>query len=78
MFSLHGEDYAVPIATVREIIRYSEPKATAASRGLVQGLISLRGQVLPVVDLSSTLGHSPEVDAHSRIPVLQLSKGRLG
>ncbi len=78
VFSLHGEDYAVPLSFVREIIRYSQPKATAAPQGLVQGLISLRGEVLPVVDLSTVLGRSPAVDAHSRILVLELSKGALG
>jgi purine-binding chemotaxis protein CheW len=78
VFSLHGEDYAVPLANVREIIRYSEPKATTAAQGLVQGMISLRGQVVPVADLSSVLARSPEVDAHSRIVVLELSKGALG
>ena len=78
MFSLHGEDYAVPLANVREIIRYSEPQATAASHGLVQGMISLRGQVVPVADLSSVLGRSPEIDAHSRIIVLEVANGALG
>ncbi len=78
VFSLHGEDYAVPLAKVREIIRYSAPSATAASRGVVTGMINLRGQVLPVADLSATLGRSPGAGAHSRILVLELSKGALG
>jgi len=53
VFSLHGESYALPIASVREIIRYVEPGATAVATGVIQGMISLRGRTLPVIDLSS-------------------------
>ena len=77
-FSLHGEDYAVPIASVREIIRYTPPTATAAARGLVKGMIALRGRVLPVVDLSESLGQTPGAGDQSRILVLEVSTGELG
>jgi hypothetical protein len=32
LFSLHGEHYALPVASVRELIRYVAPSATAAAR----------------------------------------------
>jgi purine-binding chemotaxis protein CheW len=53
LFSLHGECYALPVTTVREIIRYVAPSATAAAGGLIQGMINLRGRIVPVVDLST-------------------------
>jgi purine-binding chemotaxis protein CheW len=77
-FSLHGEQYALPIAAVQEIIRYTPPRATATARGLVQGLINLRGRVLPVVDLSSRLGRVLEVTDATRILVVEVSAGVLG
>jgi purine-binding chemotaxis protein CheW len=78
MFSLHGEHYALPIGTVREIIRYTPPRVTAAARGLIQGLINLRGKVLPVVDLSSRLGQVLEVTDSTRILVTEVANGVVG
>jgi purine-binding chemotaxis protein CheW len=77
-FSLHGERYGLPIACVREIIRYTPPQVTATARGLIQGMINVRGQVLPVLDLSSRLGRALEVSGATRILVIDLSNGVAG
>jgi purine-binding chemotaxis protein CheW len=78
VFSLHGESYGLPIGCVREIIRYTPPRVTATARGLVQGMINLRGQVLPVLDLSVRLGRVLEVSGTTRILVIDLSNGVVG
>jgi purine-binding chemotaxis protein CheW len=78
VFSLHGEHYGLPISSVREIIRYTAPGATAVASGLIRGMISLRGRVLPLVDLSSLLGRTLEIDSGTRILILELSNGSLG
>jgi purine-binding chemotaxis protein CheW len=78
VFSLHGEYYGLPITSVREIIRYVPPSATAAASGLIQGMISLRGRTLPIVDLSSRLGRRLEVESKTRILVVEVSRGTLG
>jgi purine-binding chemotaxis protein CheW len=78
VFSLHGEYYGLPITTVREIIRYVAPSATAAARGIIQGMINLRGRTLPIVDLSSRLGRTFEVGIKTRILVLEIAGGALG
>jgi len=78
VFSLHGERYGLPITTVREIIRYVAPSATAAARGVIQGMISLRGRTLPIVDLSSRLGRQLEVGSRTRILVLDVPGGTIG
>ena len=75
VFSLHGEEYGLPIDSVREIIRYTPPRATAAASGLVKGMISLRGRVLPVVDLSSRLGNTLEITSKTKILVVELARG---
>jgi purine-binding chemotaxis protein CheW len=51
VFRLAGEEYGVPIETVQEIVRVPEelthvPKAAA----FMEGVVNLRGTVLPVVD----------------------------
>ncbi|MFZ1994221.1 MAG: chemotaxis protein CheW, partial [Solirubrobacteraceae bacterium] len=78
LFSLHGEHYGLPIASVREIIRYTPPRVTATARGLIQGLINLRGRLLPVVDLSGRLGQVLQVSEATRILVVEVSTGVLG
>jgi len=78
VFSLHGEDYGLPIGSVREIIRYTPPRATATARGLVRGMVNLRGLVLPVLDLSDQLGGALQVTDATRILVLDIAEGVLG
>lgn len=78
VFSLHGEHYGLPIGSVREIIRYTPPRVTATARGLIQGLVNLRGRVLPVLDLSSRLGQVLEVSDTTRILVIEVTNGAVG
>jgi purine-binding chemotaxis protein CheW len=78
VFSLHGEHYGLPIASVLEIIRYTPPRVTAAARGLVQGLINVRGRVLPLADLSARLGRMLEVSDTTRILVVEVANGAVG
>ena len=61
VFSLGDEEYALPIADVHEIIRYSEPRSVASSVGWIRGVISLRGKIVPVYDLCTRLGHTGEL-----------------
>ena len=62
VFSLGGEEYALPITQVHEIIRYAEPRSVASADPSVRGVISLRGKILPVYDLATRLG----IDARRR------------
>lgn len=78
VFSLLGEPYALPITSVREIIRYTPPGATATASGLIRGMINLRGRLLPVVDLTPLLGGQLEVAAGTRILVVEVPKGAFG
>ncbi len=78
VFSLRGEHYGLPITSVREIIRYVAPSATATARGVIRGMIILRERTLPIVDLSSRLGQQLEVGTGTRILVLEVSGGALG
>lgn len=78
VFSLLDEDYALPIASVREIVRYTPPRATATASGLIRGMISLRDRLLPIVDLAPLLGGALEIGRASRILVVEASSGMLG
>jgi purine-binding chemotaxis protein CheW len=54
--SLGQEQYALPIAQVREIVRFAEPRPVAADAAGLRGVIGLRGRLLPVYDLAVRLG----------------------
>ncbi len=70
VFRLDKEEFGVPIASVQEIVRVPEqlthvPKAPS----FVEGVINLRGAVLPVIDLRRRLG-LPAVERSDRQRVM--------
>jgi purine-binding chemotaxis protein CheW len=56
VFSLGGEEYALPIESVSEIIRHAAPRTVASDTPDVHGVIGLRGKIVPIVDLAGRLG----------------------
>ncbi len=55
-FALGNEEYGLEILKVREIIGYMEITAMPRTPSYVKGVINLRGQVIPVVDLRAKFG----------------------
>jgi len=55
-FALGSEEYGLEILKVREIIGYMEITAVPQTPSYVKGVINLRGQVIPVVDLRAKFG----------------------
>ena len=56
VFDLAGEAYGVNIGTVREIIRMQAVTHVPETPDFVEGVINLRGEICPVVDLKRLLG----------------------
>jgi purine-binding chemotaxis protein CheW len=52
-FALGAEEYGLEILKVREIIGYMSITAIPQAPPYVKGVINLRGQVIPVIDLRS-------------------------
>jgi purine-binding chemotaxis protein CheW len=55
-FVLAGEEYAVDILRVKEIIEYENLTRVPAMPPAVRGVINLRGRVVPVLDLALRFG----------------------
>ena len=70
VFNLGDEHYALSIAQVHEIIRYSEPRSVASRADWVKGVISLRGQIIPVYDLATRLGVPSRLTEHAKIVIV--------
>jgi purine-binding chemotaxis protein CheW len=55
-FLLAGEEYAISILKVKEIIEYDTVTVVPKTPKWIRGVINLRGSVLPVVDLAVKFG----------------------
>ncbi len=55
-FTLGREEYGLEILKVREIIGYMEITSVPQAASHVRGVINLRGQVIPVIDLRTRFG----------------------
>lgn len=75
-FELFEEIFALPILDVREIIRMTPITPVPQAPGFVEGVINLRGQIIPIVDLRRRFGLSPkEHDDNTCIIVADLNGG---
>ena len=54
-----GEEYAIEVLRVREIIEYGNVTRVPSMPTCIRGVINLRGSVLPVVDLAVKFGLPP-------------------
>jgi purine-binding chemotaxis protein CheW len=57
-FMLGGEQFAVGILNIKEIIEYGSLATVPMMPDCVRGVINLRGAVVPVMDLSARFGRS--------------------
>src|SRR5579862_997500 len=79
VFDLSGEIYALDILHVHEIIRIQPVTPVPGAPDYVEGLINLRGRVIPVVDLRKRFNlRANEINDRSRIIVVQASDDIVG
>ncbi len=72
-FNLGNEEYAVDILKVQEINRMVEITTIPNAPSYVEGVINLRGKVIPVINLRKKFGFEiKEMDTHSRIIVVDV------
>ncbi len=72
-FSLGAEEYGLEILKVREIIGYIDVTAVPQTPHHVRGVINLRGQVIPVIDLRAKFGmETAEVTEQTCIIVVEI------
>ena len=74
-FALSNEEYGLEILKVREIIGYMQITAVPQTPAHVKGVINLRGQVIPVVDLRLKFGmNAAEVTEETCIIVVEITQ----
>lgn len=79
VFRLADEKLAVDIREINEIIKPEPVTPVPNSKYFVQGVMNLRGRIIPVVSLSRRLGMAEaELQARSRIVVVQYHQEAIG
>lgn len=78
-FKIGDEEFGVDILSVQEINRMSQITKVPNTPDFIEGVINLRGRVIPVIDLRVKLGMArKEHDKNTRIVVAELKGQTLG
>lgn len=73
-FSTGDEEFGVDILRVQEIIRTMAITKVPKAPEFVEGVINLRGKVIPIIDLRRRFGlQSKAHDKHTRIIVIEIN-----
>jgi purine-binding chemotaxis protein CheW len=78
VFSLGREEYALPIESVQEVIRWSEPRSIGAAEPWLLGVVSVRGAIVPVCDLALRLRRDGARPRDPKIVLVEVKAGRAG
>jgi purine-binding chemotaxis protein CheW len=78
-FKLENEEFGVDILRVQEINRMMNITKIPNAPGFIEGVINLRGKIIPIVDLGKRLGfRNGTYDKSTRIIVVELDGLVLG
>jgi purine-binding chemotaxis protein CheW len=78
-FRIGRETFGLPISIVREIVRVPEITSVPNAPEYIEGVINLRGRIIPIVDLRKRFGDKQAaLDKKSRIIVVDLESRGIG
>jgi purine-binding chemotaxis protein CheW len=78
-FRIGNETFGVRIGSVREIVRVPEITAVPSAPETIEGVINLRGKIIPVMDLRKRFGQTEiQPDKKNRILVVELDNKLVG
>ena len=72
-FSIGEEEYGLELLRVKEVIRIREITWLPKAPSFVKGIINLRGDVIPIIDLRDKFGlEAKEATAMTRVIVVEV------
>lgn len=78
-FRVAEEEYGVDILSVQEIIRHTDITKVPSAPPFVEGVLNLRGKVIPIIDMRKRFGLVPrQADKMTRIVVFALESKVMG
>lgn len=79
VFKLGSDDYCVPVSQAREIQLYTNPTRIPNTPDFVEGVINLRGQIIPILDLKKRFGSGiTDITATTKIIIIDMDGELLG
>lgn len=81
VFGLGKEEFGIDISSVREIVRYQNITTVPQSMDFVEGIVNLRGQIVPIVDLCEKFlvgGREEAKDSERKIIVINMAGQNIG
>jgi len=76
VFRVGQEEYAIDIMQIMEIIRPQKVTRIPNAPAVVEGVINLRGKVVPIIDLRKRFGSDPAKSDPKRVRVIILRLSR--
>jgi purine-binding chemotaxis protein CheW len=77
-FRVGKENFGVPIGIVHEIVRMMEITVVPDAPTFIEGVINLRGRIIPVVDLRKRFAEQPQESRRNRILVAEIDGHHIG
>lgn len=78
-FRLDREEFGLPVASVREVLRVGELTRVPQAPPHIRGVTNVRGSILPVVEVRTRIGLAPlDPGPAARIVVLEIGERALG
>ncbi len=78
-FLLSNEEFGIEVLKVREIIRMPSVTKMPNTPDYVEGIINLRGKVIPIISMRRRFGlPESDHDGHTRIMVMDVAGGLTG
>ncbi len=79
-FILEKEEFAVDIQQVKEVLKVSSITPLPRSFDFIEGVINLRGDIIPVIDLCRRFGldRDDDRDEQSRIIIVEVEENAVG
>lgn len=80
VFKMGSEEYAIPISCVQEIILKQETTKMPQTPSFVEGIINLRGKIIPIIDGKKKFGLADDSSEGSedKIMVIDLAQDIIG
>lgn len=78
LFLLGAEEYGIPISQVKEIIQYKGATRLPQTPDFMEGVINLRGKVIPVIELAKKFGLVTSEGSDRRAIIIETAGQEIG
>ena len=78
LFRLGADEYGIPISQVKEIIQYRGATKMPQTPDSMEGVINLRGKVIPVIELTKRFGLVASVSSDKRAIIIETEGQKIG